>query len=145
MDKESLKNEMKLNRLRYLVLLLTVKLANNAGRLCDITFLKNFLFLFQFQKFSKTDYSFHLDSSGLECSELLTDLKILQSMALIKPSVVKQHDVYTITELADNYMLGCEGILKEFVHPLSALFILYQGSPISKLTRVAKQQYFLSL
>lgn len=142
MDKEAQKLEMKLNRLRYLVVLLTIKLANNSGRLCDVTFLKNFLFLFQLQKFSSTEYSFHFTKSGFDCSELLLDLKILQSMALITPSIVKKHEVYTITELADKYMLGCEGIVKDFVHPLSSLFILYQGSPSSKLSRVAKEQYF---
>lgn len=142
MDKEAQKFEMKLNRLRYLVLLLTIKLANNSGRLCDIAFLKNFLFLFQLQKFSSTEYSFHFTKSGLDCSELLLDLKILQSMALITPSIVKKHEVYVITDLANNYMLGCEGIIKDFIHPLSSLFILYQGSPSSKLSRVARKHYF---
>lgn len=142
MDREAQKAEMKLNRLRYLVVLLTVKLCNEAGRLCDVAFLKNFLFIFQLQKFSATEYPFHFGSSGLDCPELLLDLKILQSMALVKPSVVKKHEIYTITELGNNYMLGCEGILKEFIHSLSSLFILYQGSPVSKLSRVAKEQFF---
>lgn len=145
MDREIQKNEMKLNRLRYLVVLLTIKLCNEVGLPCDIKFLKNFLFLFQLQKFSNTEYSFSCGKSGLDCLELVLDLKILQSMALIMPSVIKNCEIYTITDLGNNYMIGCEGILKQFIHSLSSLFILYQRSPASKLSRVARENFFSSM